>query len=58
MAKHDIPVLEREGEQMHELPVYVCENTDSLLDPLEQMLYALNETQVRYGSVVGLKNAP
>jgi hypothetical protein len=25
---------------------------------MEQMTYALNETQVRYGSVVVLKNAP
>jgi hypothetical protein len=28
------------------------------LDPMEQMKYALNETQVRYGSVIVLKNAP
>jgi hypothetical protein len=25
---------------------------------MEQMTYALNETQVRYGSVIVLKNAP
>jgi hypothetical protein len=58
MAKHDIPVLEKEVEQMPEISIYVCENTDCVLDPIEQMKYALNETQVSYGSVVILKNAP
>ena len=38
--------------------IYICENTDGILDPLEQMLYALNETQVKYGPIVVLKNAP
>ncbi len=38
--------------------IYICENTDCILNPLEQMTYALNETQVEYGSVVILKNAP
>ena len=38
--------------------IFICENTDGILDPLEQMLYALNETQVRYGPVTVLKNAP
>lgn len=54
----DIPILEKEVEQMSEMSIYVCENTDCVLDPLEQMTYALNETQVSYGSVVILKNAP
>jgi hypothetical protein len=58
MAKHDIPVLEKEDEQIPETSIYICENTDYVLDPMEQMTYALNETQVRYGSVVVLKNAP
>lgn len=57
MAKHEIPVLEKE-EKMPEMSIYICENTDCVLDPLEQMTYALNETQVKYGSVVVLKNAP
>ena len=39
------------------MSIYICENTDCVLDPMEQMTYALNETQVRYGSVVVLKNA-
>jgi hypothetical protein len=38
--------------------VFICENTDGILDPLEQIKYALNETQVRYGSVIVLKDAP
>ena len=38
--------------------LFICENTDGILDPLEQMTYALNETQIRYGPVVVLKNAP
>lgn len=58
MANYDIPILEREDEQMHEFSVYICENTDCVLDPLEQMTYALNETQITYGSVVVLKDAP
>lgn len=58
MAKHEISVLEKEEEKMPEMSIYICENTDCVLDPLEQMTYALNETEVRYGSVVVLKNAP
>lgn len=41
-----------------ELTLFICENTDGILDPVEQMTYVLNETQVKYGSVVVLKNAP
>jgi hypothetical protein len=58
MPKHDIPVLEKKDELMPATSIYICENTDCVLDPLEQMTYALNETQVRYGSVIVLKNAP
>jgi hypothetical protein len=59
MAKHEIPVLEKEEDDgMPGMSIYICENTDCVLDPMEQMTYALNETQVRYGSVVVLKNAP
>ena len=39
---------------MPEMSIYICENTDCVLDAMEQMTYALNETQVRYGSVVVL----
>jgi hypothetical protein len=45
-------------EECDETSIFICENTDGILDPLEQMTYALNETQVRYGSIVILKNAP
>ena len=37
---------------------YICENTDCVLEPLEQIKYSLNEVQVTYGSVVILKDAP
>jgi hypothetical protein len=37
---------------------YICENTDCVLDPLEQIKYSLNEVQLSYGSVVVLKDAP
>ena len=49
------------GDQQEEdfgMNIYIFENTDCILNPLEQMTYALNETQVNYGSVVILKNAP
>ena len=58
MPKYDVPVLEKEDELIPEMSIYICENTDCVLDPMEQMTYALNETQVRYGSVIVLKNAP
>jgi hypothetical protein len=58
MAKYDVPVLEKEDGLIPEMSIYICENTDCVLDPMEQMTYALNETQVRYGSVIVLKNAP
>ena len=53
--------LLKTDEQQQEdfgMNIYICENTDCILNPLEQMTYALNETQVEYGSVVILKNAP
>jgi len=46
------------NEEQQELDIFICENTDGILDPLEQMTYALNETQIKYGSIVVLKNAP
>lgn len=48
---------EQENEELT-TDIFICENTDGILDPLEQIKYALNETQVRYGSVVVLKDAP
>lgn len=49
---------EEEKLEDSELTLFICENTDGVLDPMEQMTYALNETQIKYGSVVILKNAP
>jgi hypothetical protein len=57
-TKYDLSIIEEEEEDKPEIPIYICENTDGVLDPIEQMIYALNETQVKYGSVVVLKNAP
>jgi len=51
-------LLKNEEDQQDSAVIFICENTDRVLDPLEQMTYALNETQVRYGSIVVLKNAP
>lgn len=53
--------LLKNDEQQEEdfgMNIFICENTDCILNPLEQMTYALNETQVQYGAVVILKNAP
>jgi hypothetical protein len=53
--------LLKNDEQQEEdfgMNIFICENTDCILNPLEQMTYALNETQVQYGSIVILKNAP
>jgi hypothetical protein len=47
-----------EDHQDSAVSIFICENSDGVLDSLEQMTYALNETQVRYGSIVILKNAP
>lgn len=55
------PSLVKSDEEQHgdfDMHIFICENTDCILNPLEQMTYALNETQVQYGSVVILKNAP
>ena len=51
-------LLRNEENQQDSAVIFICENTDGVLDPLEQMTYALNETQVRYGPIVVLKNAP
>lgn len=51
-------ILDEESNSDSAVSIFICENTDGVLDPMEQMTYALNETQVRYGSIVVLKNAP
>lgn len=59
-TKSTTPSLLKEEEKTEdsELTLFICENTDGILDPMEQMTYALNEMQVKYGSVIVLKNAP
>lgn len=54
------PSLVKNDEQREDfgMNIYICENTDCILNPLEQMTYALNETQLQYGPIVILKNAP
>jgi hypothetical protein len=42
----------------NKLITFVCDNTDCILDPLDQIKYSLNEVQLTYGSVVVLKDAP
>lgn len=57
-AKTSSSLLQNEQQEDSDLSLFICENTDGILDPLEQITYALNETQISYGSVVVLKNAP
>jgi hypothetical protein len=57
VSKKPILAVEKQEEEIG-LRIFICGNTDGILDPLEQMTYALNETQIKYSSVVVLKNAP
>lgn len=41
-----------------DLTTYICDNTDGILDPLDQITYGMNAVQVTYGNVVVLKDAP
>ena len=41
-----------------ELLTYICDNTDGVLDPLDQITYGMNEVLVSYGQVIVLKDAP
>ena len=47
-----------EKEADDNLITYICENTDGILDSIDQMTFALNETAIKYGPVVVLKDAP
>ncbi len=47
-----------ESESEDSLITYICENTDGILDSIDQMTFALNETAIRYGPIVVLKDAP
>lgn len=50
-------VVEENSEEEN-IITFICENTDGILDPLDQMTFALNETAIRYGPIVILKDAP
>jgi len=47
-----------EKEAEDNLITYICENTDGILDSIDQMTFALNETAIKYGPIVVLKDAP
>ena len=49
---------EIEGTEETYLKTYICDNTDGILDPLDQLTYGMNEVQLTYGNVVVLKDAP
>jgi len=51
-------VKEEREEEEKKLITFICENTAGILDPLDQMTFALNETAIRYGPIVVLKDAP
>lgn len=52
--------IESKNEKIEEtnLLTYICDNTDGVLDPLDQITYGMNEVLVSYGQVVVLKDAP
>jgi hypothetical protein len=51
---------ESKNEKIEEtnLLTFICDNTDGVLDPLDQITYGMNEVLVSYGQVVVLKDAP
>ncbi len=51
-------IFEKGEEEEIKFITYICENTDGVLDPIDQMTYALNETAIMYGPVIVLKDAP
>ena len=59
LTNSSVDIKEEEEDNTDNLvTTYICENTDCVLEPLEQIKYSLNEVQLTYGSVVVLKNAP
>ena len=51
-------LLNENEEAEDNLITYICENTDGILDSIDQMTFALNETAIKYGPVIVLKDAP
>ena len=55
-SSQSVEIVEENEEE--NIITFICENTDGILDPLDQMTFALNETAIRYGPIVILKDAP
>ena len=51
-------ISEIESEVEEELPIFICDADEHMLDPLETIKYSLNEIQLTYGSVVKVRVAP
>ena len=51
-------ISEIESEVEEELPIFICDADEHMLDPLETIKYSLNEIQITYGSVVKVRDAP
>jgi hypothetical protein len=51
-------VSKNEKIEETDLLTYICDNTDGVLDPLDQITYGMNEVLVSYGKVAVLKDAP
>jgi len=49
---------ENEEQAEDNFITYICENTDGILDSIDQMTFALNETAIKYGPIIVLKDAP
>ena len=50
-------ISEIESEVEEELPIFICDADEHMLDPLETIKYSLNEIQLTYGSVVKVRDA-
>ena len=48
-------ISEIESEVEEELPIFICDADEHMLDPLETIKYSLNEIQLTYGSVVKVR---
>ena len=51
-------ISEIENKIEEELPIFICDADEHMLDPLETIKYSLNEIQLTYGSVVKVRDAP
>ena len=51
-------ISEIESEVEEELPIFICDADEHMLDQLETIKYSLNEIQLTYGCVVKVRDAP